>query len=230
MSRILRSRYKRALRPALVLVLLLVTAPAAQAVLLDGLDGSVNVSPFPDPVLDHVGLRAGLSAVYLGNGIVVTANHVGAGSVTFGGTVCDYVPNTAVRLTNVDGSLADLLMFEVYPRPDLDPLELTLVTPLFGSLLCGGGRLRSRAALVWDPNGTYAPGPTGGYAWGRATPALGLQQLRGVSGRRQDLQHPGARQLLRREAACCPRRRRCTAIRAAPCSRCRCRRAGSSPA
>jgi hypothetical protein len=166
MSRILRSRYKRALRPALVLVLLLVTAPAAQAVLLDGLDGSVNVSPFPDPVLDHVGLRAGLSAVYLGNGIVVTANHVGAGSVTFGGTVCDYVPNTAVRLTNVDGSLADLLMFEVYPRPDLDPLELTIVTPLFGSLLLMAGDGFDRgAALAWDPNGTYAPGLTGGYAW-----------------------------------------------------------------
>jgi hypothetical protein len=37
------------------------------------------------PALDHVGVRAGLSAIYLGNGVVLTANHVGAGDVDFAG-------------------------------------------------------------------------------------------------------------------------------------------------
>ena len=43
-------------------------------------------APFPEPVLDNIGVRGGLSAIYLGNGVVLTANHVGAGDVSFGGT------------------------------------------------------------------------------------------------------------------------------------------------
>jgi hypothetical protein len=57
-------------------------------------------------------------------------------------------------------------MFEVYPRPNLGPLELAVMTPLFGSMLLMVGNGADRGAtLAWDPNGTYAPGLTGGYAW-----------------------------------------------------------------
>ena len=49
-------------------------------------------------MLDNLGVRGGLSAIYLGNGVVLTANHVGAGDVSFGGTVYPYLPGTAVRL------------------------------------------------------------------------------------------------------------------------------------
>ena len=166
MSRRLPRPGTRDLRAALALVLTLQIAASAQAVLIDGLDGSMNVSPYPDPILNYVGLRGALSAVYLGNGVVLTANHVGPGSVTFGSTVSEYVPGTMVRLQNSDGTQADLIVFEVYPPPDLPPLEIAPLTPLYGSLLLMIGDGVDRGApLVWDPNGTYAPGPTGGYAW-----------------------------------------------------------------
>ena len=57
-------------------------------------------------------------------------------------------------------------MFEIYPRPDLPALEIPLVSPVYGSVLLVAGNGRDRGnPLVWDPNGSYSPGPTGGYAW-----------------------------------------------------------------
>ena len=66
----------------------------------------------------------------------------------------------------LNGTYADLLMFEVYPRPDLPDLDIPVLSPLFGSLLLVAGNGLDRGnPLVWDPNGSYSPGPTGGYAW-----------------------------------------------------------------
>jgi len=152
-------------RAALVILALVITMPAS-AVLIDGIDGDADIAPFPDAVLDHVGARGGLSAIYLGNGVVLTANHVGAGSVTFEGTAYPYVPGTAVQLTNQDGSYADLLMFAIYPRPDLDDLEVVPARPPYLSLLLVAGNGLDRGpGLWWDPNGTSPPGSTAGYRW-----------------------------------------------------------------
>lgn len=158
------------LRAALASTLVFVFSATASAVLTDGAAGSCDVDSFPEPVLANIGIRGGLSAIYLGNGVVLTANHVGAGDVTFEGTVYPYVPGSAVRLANVDGSYADLLMFEVYPRPDLPDLDIPVLSPVYGSplLVAGNGRDRGNP-LVWDPNGSYSPGPTGGYAWASST-------------------------------------------------------------
>jgi hypothetical protein len=167
------------LRAAIAFILPLVISVTASAVLLDGWKGERNTAPYPYAVLDNVGIRGGPSAIYLGNGVVLTANHVGAGDVTFGGVVSAYVPGTAVRLTNNDGTYADLLLFEVYPAPDLPPLSIPLLAPLYGSLLLVAGHGFDRGdTLVWDPNGTSAPGPTGGYAWGNgATLRWGTNNL-----------------------------------------------------
>ena len=154
------------LRTALASALVFMLSAAASAVLIDGADGSRDVAPFPQPVITNVGARGGLSAIYLGNGVVLTANHVGAGDVTFEGTVYPYVPGTAIQLANPDGTYADLLIFEVYPRPDLPDLDIAALSPVFGSvLLVAGNGLDRGDPLVWDPNGSYSPGPTGGYAW-----------------------------------------------------------------
>jgi hypothetical protein len=154
------------LRAALALAATLVFSAAASGVLIDGSNGLANVAPFAVPVLDNIGVRGGLSAIYLGNGVVLTANHVGAGDVTFGDTVYSYVPGSAVRLVNNDGSYPDLLMFEIYPWPDLPALEIPAISPIYGSqLLVAGNGLDRGNPLVWDPNGSYSPGPTGGYAW-----------------------------------------------------------------
>src|SRR5262245_11643746 len=127
------------LRTAIAFVLTHVMAVTASAVLIDGLDGALDLAPFPEPVLDNVGVRGGLSAIDLGNGIVVTANHVGAGDVTFGGTLYRYVPGSAERLVNADGTYADLLMFEIYPRPNLPELPILPSRPLIATPLLMAG-------------------------------------------------------------------------------------------
>src|SRR5207244_7807768 len=119
------------------------------AVLIDGIDGSADVAPFPDPTLDCVGTRGGLSAIYVGNGVVLTANHVGAGDVAFAGTLYRYVPGSAVRLTNLDGTYADLLMFEIYPKPDLPALPIDPVRPASQSLLLVAGNGLDRGCGLW---------------------------------------------------------------------------------
>jgi hypothetical protein len=145
-------------------------AAAASAVLIDGVDGTADISPFPNPALDHVGRRGGLSAIYLGHGVVLTASHVGAGDVDFGGTVHPCLPGTGVRLANPDGTYADLLMFEVYPRPDLPDLRIVETRPASQSvLLVAGNGLDRGAQLWWDPNGTSPPGMTAGFSWNSTT-------------------------------------------------------------
>ncbi len=154
-------------RAAIALLFPLVMAVTASAVLIDGSDGSVDVAPFSEPELDHIGTRGGLSAIYLGSGVVLTANHVGAGDVSFGGVVYPYLPGTAVQLVNSDGTYADLLMFAIYPRPNLPELPIVQTRPAYLSqLLIAGNGLDRGNSLLWDPNGSSAPGLTAGFAWG----------------------------------------------------------------
>jgi hypothetical protein len=155
------------LRAAFAVAAVLLSSAAASAVLIAGADGSADTAPFDPPVVANVGVRGGCSAIYLGRGIVLTANHVGAGDVVFNDTVYPYLPGTAVQLRNADGTYADLVMFEIYPHPELPDLALPSTSPVYGSALLAAGNGRNRGdPLVWDPNGTSAPGPTDGYAWG----------------------------------------------------------------
>lgn len=137
------------------------------AVLLDSGDGTQNTSaPVNDPGFEHVGRRGSLTAVYLGDGWVLTANHVGTGTVTFGGETAEPLPGSAVRVANGDGTYADLLLFAVHPPPDL-PLLPIRTDPLSGgeaAILAGNGRDRG-PATSWDPNGPPPPGPIGGWEW-----------------------------------------------------------------
>jgi hypothetical protein len=143
-------------------------AGAAPAVLIDSGDGSGNTTaPSPDPGWSHVGLRGGLTAVYLEDGWVITANHVSAGDVVLGGATYDLVPGSPVRLQNADLTGADLQMFAISPHPPLAPLAIASSAPSNGAslILIGNGRDRG-AATSWDPNGPPPPGPIGGYEWG----------------------------------------------------------------
>jgi len=104
--------------------------PAADAVLIVGGDGSGNISePSPDPGWNHVGLcygaNGGCSAIYLGNQWVLTADHVGAGSVTFGSTTYSMVSGSSVRLQNADLSYTDLLMFRISSDPGMSALAIS---------------------------------------------------------------------------------------------------------
>jgi trypsin-like peptidase len=149
------------------LLLSLALAPPAFAVLIDSGDGTGNTSaPSPDPGWDHVGICNGLTGVYLGDGWVLTANHVGACDPSFIGVTYPSIPGTAVRLHNQDSTLADLLLFRVaQPYPPLAALVIADATPPDGTPLVMIGRGRNRGApTTWDPPG---PGPTiDGYLWG----------------------------------------------------------------
>ncbi|MEM7408698.1 MAG: hypothetical protein AAF430_00510 [Myxococcota bacterium] len=139
----------------------------AGAVIIDSGDGSGNTTaPSPDPGWAHlgIGLGNGLTIVYLGDGAVLTANHVGPQSVLLGGVTYASVPGSDVRISNGDGSFADLLLFEIFPRPSLPSLTIASATPSMGTAIIAGGRGRNRGpATSWNP-----PGPGGsidGYLW-----------------------------------------------------------------
>ena len=160
--------YRRRSR-LLALMLPLAIATAASGVIIASGDGSGNVTaPGSDPGWHNVGLSnaSGLSAVYLGNGWVLSANHVGPGDVWFDGLLYPAIPGVSVQLSNPDTSLADLVLFRIAePLPALPALSIrTTPPPLTTSLiLIGNGRDRG-AATNWDPPG---PGPTyNGWFWG----------------------------------------------------------------
>lgn len=138
---------------AAALALSLCVALPAGAVLIDSGDGTGNTTAPPDdPGWDHVGRRGGLNAVYLGYGWVVTAAHVGGGSVTLDGTVYPLVSGSYRPISHAPAVSADLGVFRIDPYPRaLAPLELPTSSADVGAeaLLVGYGQERS-AATQWD--------------------------------------------------------------------------------
>lgn len=78
---------------------------------------------------DYVGTVNGASGVYLGNGWVLTAGHVGAGDFTLQGETYDAVPGSAQGFSNSTGT-ADLTLFQLAQSPALPPLTLETTTPV----------------------------------------------------------------------------------------------------
>jgi hypothetical protein len=146
----------------------LALAAPAPAVIIDSGNGTGNVTaPSPDPGWGNVGSCNGLSCVYLGDGWVLTANHVGAGNGVFGGITYPWVPGSDLQLHNPNNSLADLRMFEIYPPyPPLPALTISSIAPLAGTslILIGNGRDRG-AATSWDPDPGPPPSSIDGYFW-----------------------------------------------------------------
>lgn len=159
--------------------LVLVLAGAASAVIIDSGDGTGNTSAptapdcllmdCSDPGFAHVGIRTtnGLTGVYLGGRYVLTAAHVGAGEIAFGGVPYTYVPGTAVQLDNGDSTSADLLMFQVYPEPPLPALAIASVSPIAGTpMILAGNGLNRGPATSWNLIGGYEWGPGQSRRWG----------------------------------------------------------------
>jgi hypothetical protein len=124
----------------------------AQAVLIAGPDGEINTTaPAPDPGFDHVGLIGGLSGVYLGEGWVLTASHVGVGTFVLGGVPYEPIPGSSIRLTNDSGADPDLLLFKLFERPPLPGLALASASPSLNEsvILVGNGRNRG-AETTWN--------------------------------------------------------------------------------
>jgi hypothetical protein len=131
------------LLPAFALGLCL--AWPSHAVIIDSGDGTENTSaPDDDPGWAHVGRKGGSTVIYLGNGWVLTANHVGIGDVVFQGVPYPAVEGSSIRLQNETGPPADLCVFRIDPRPVLPILPIRDSTPTVGTAvtMIGNGRNR----------------------------------------------------------------------------------------
>lgn len=156
----------------LPLALLLALAPAARAVIIDSSDGSANTSaPADDPGWVSVGRINNLTGVYVGNGWMLTANHVIVDGNTFillDGQSYDPDLATVVRLHNPeDGSPTDLKMFQLLDPPtDVPAVVLSSGPAQVGEdvVMIGYGRNRGTA---WDlfspPNCNH---DRDGWRWG----------------------------------------------------------------
>jgi len=133
-------------------------AVPAHAVLIDSGDGSGNTTaPADDPGFAHVGKRSLFTAVYLGNGWVLTANHTGVGPVEIDGTVYPEVVGSKVQFD--DGALADLMAFRIDPAPALPILPINSNPFLTGESVVMIGHGNDRGAPITEC------GSIGGYAW-----------------------------------------------------------------
>lgn len=119
---------------------------------------------------DNVGWR-GSSAVYLGDGFVLTAAHVGAGSFRVGddptgGTTYAMDGSFApVTLKNPDSSNADLVLFRVLGSPTLPAVPIADTSPLLGDSVVMIGTGSERGSEL-KPIVLPGPGPyPSGYDW-----------------------------------------------------------------
>lgn len=135
-------------------------ATPAHAVIIDSGDGTGNTTAPPDdPGWDNVGTKSGLTVVYLRNGWVITANHVGIGDILLDGGVYAHVPGSGIQIDNGDGTFADLLVYAITPIPSLPDLEIRANTslPTGEVILVGRGRGRGAASDSDDPGIWTAP-------------------------------------------------------------------------
>ncbi|QQE13390.1 trypsin-like serine protease [Planctomycetota bacterium] len=115
---------------------------SSEAMVLSGGIGSSapanDTAPTDDPGWERVGVRGIGTGVYLGEGWVITAKHVGgAGNFSVDGTTYSAVAGSSVVLTNGDGSDADLLMFQIdvpvsSPLASVPLVAFTDTTPTLG--------------------------------------------------------------------------------------------------
>jgi len=159
------------MRPLLTLVLGFWLTWPAHAVIIDSGDGTGNTTaPADDPGWAHVGNRGGLTAIYLGDGWILTANHVGIGDVTFDGVLYPAVTGSYIQLENDAGSPPDLGVYQIDPRPELPILPLRASTPPVDTAVISIGKGRNRgSATSWDPDGPGGYDPIDGYEWGTGT-------------------------------------------------------------
>jgi hypothetical protein len=155
------------LLPALAGLTLALAAPAS-AVVIASEPGSGNQEPpADDPGFARVGTPGIASVVYVGNGWVLTANHVGDDDVTLGGVVYPKVLGSRVGFSNPDGSSPDLAAYRIDPHPDLPILEIRRETPAIGEpvVMIGHGVDRG-GPITWNGYPGFALLSTLSVRWG----------------------------------------------------------------
>ncbi len=90
-----------------LLTLISSAALPAHAVIIDNqTSGTGNTTaPVDDPGWVHIGTRNSLSVVYIGNGWVISASHVGIGSVELDGIVYPSISGSRISMVSEISSL-----------------------------------------------------------------------------------------------------------------------------
>ncbi len=125
--------------------LLLALAAPASGLVVEADGDEVLRAPGPGTGFDHVGKIRETTGVYLGDGWVLTAGHVGAGELRLDGAGHPAVPDSWTPLRGpAGGSHPDLGVFRVAPSPPLPRLAIAGMAPRTGERLllvgCGSGR------------------------------------------------------------------------------------------
>jgi len=188
------------MKTTLFLLLLFLTFPA-NAVVNAG--GDQNSPPADDPGFNNVGTTvppqvrcggSGLGGVYMGNGWVLTAGHVGANDMCFNGNRYSWDQNTPTVQFSYQGVTQDLILFRLVPPwpdqdPTIHPLPIISQTPTQGTqaTLIGNGDGRGdpsteiMVSCPFGPGGQCPAWPWVGETsktWGHATvtgPIFGAQ-------------------------------------------------------
>ena len=153
-------------RHLLAAFLIALSASAARAVIVAGLDGTQNATaPGNGAPWGHVGTIGGASGVYLGSfggGFwVATATHVGAGSFTLNSVTYSVASGSAVQISG-----SDLTLFRITANPGLSNLTLSSSAPANGSsvTMIGNGVNRATSGTSWFVDTTPTP-----WVWSTST-------------------------------------------------------------
>ncbi|MFM1996231.1 MAG: hypothetical protein RLZZ111_618 [Planctomycetota bacterium] len=183
-------RRRRRRRPlgygiAVLLGLAMAAAPAS-AVVIDTPTGTGNTAaPGDDPGWANVGLRGIGTGVYLGDGWVITAAHVGGGSIVLSGTSYAMLAGSGTTLTNNGepgkSAATDLYMYRLAsPPPGLPAVTIATTAAVPGDAVTMIGVGRDRGAFTeWSVNTGTTP-----WAWTEVSSggdAAGYQTLSGRS-------------------------------------------------
>lgn len=164
-------RLRQSTAPVLAWGLLSLLAPTAASIVIDGdVDEANNEAPEDDPGWSHVVLRGEWSAIYIGNGWVLTARHVGAGDVVIDGSVYSAETGSSKVVTNPNRTATDLLMFRIQSEPHLERLRIRRTSPDTGSevVMIGAGRHRG-APVQWQGLAGYRWASDLRMRWGTNT-------------------------------------------------------------
>jgi hypothetical protein len=152
----------------IALILALAAPPRARAVAIASEPGNGNTTaPADDPGFGHVGSPGIATVVYLGNGWVLSANHVVPDDVTLGGVVYPWVPGSKITFTNPDSSVPDLAAWRIDPSPDLPILPIRLDTPPDGTpVVMVGHGLDRGGPVTWEGYHGFAMLGSQSVRWG----------------------------------------------------------------